>query len=187
VRFLSLFALSGLFFLAACDDDLGPGFWDPTPDTLTIYSISRPDLIGLPSAFDGVQLRRVAVESPSATGTWDFVLAEQGANFVMVPASALGGAPSRAGIATIGTGALEDILEAPSDTAAFSALPVVIQPGTNYVLRTRREVCSGFGTGVFYAKLQAVGVDASNGTYRFAVVRNPYCNDRRLVPPEQND
>lgn len=183
-RFL---ALGFAFVTAACDDGFGPQFWDPTPDTVVIYSLSRPELLGLPSAYDAVGPRRVLVESPVATGSWDFALAEQNGGFVMLPAVAFGSINSRARIATMGTGSLQDITEAPGDTTRYSAVAVPIQPGTNYVLRTRTEACLGFGTGVRFAKLQALSVDEVAGTYRFAIVTNPYCNDRRLIPPEDND
>jgi len=54
-----------------------------------------------------------------------------------------------------------------------------------YVIRSRREACGAFGgTGVRYAKMKALALDAMAGSFRFEVVRNPYCNDRRLIPPE---
>lgn len=169
---------------SACDDGFGPQFWDPTPDTILIYSVSRPELLGYPSAFDAVSLRRIPVEAPTSTGTWDFLLAEQNGGFVMVPAGAVGGVVSRAGIARVDADSLGGIREAPSDTARFSSAAVAIEPGAFYVLRTRRDACLGFGAGVRYAKLHALTVDAVAGTYRFAVVRNPFCNDRALIPPE---
>lgn len=170
---------------AACGDGFGPRLWDATPDTVLIYSLSRPELLGLPSAYDAIQLRRVLVENPVATGTWDIALGEQNGQFVMLPAAVLTGVTSRAGIATIGGGALEAVREAPADTTRFSTVPVPIQPGTIYVLRTRREQCPGFGNGVRYAKLHALSIDETAGAFRFAIVRNPYCNDRALIPPEE--
>jgi hypothetical protein len=169
----------------ACDEDFGPTFWDATPDTVFIYSASRPQLLGLPSAYDFVNLARINIESASATGAWDVVLAEQNGQFVLVPASAFPGIVSRAGIARVTGTDLAAILEAPRDTADFDATPVTIDEGAIYVVRTRRAFCNEFGTdGVRYAKIQAVDVDATAGTFRFVVVRNPFCNDRALIPPD---
>ncbi|MGH7552655.1 MAG: hypothetical protein ACREMQ_06460 [Longimicrobiales bacterium] len=188
MRFIRFFAIPLVIAAGGCDDGIGPAFWDSTPDSVTLFSISRADLIGLPSAYDVIQLRPVTVENPAATGTWDFALAEQNGQFVMVPAGSFGGITSRAGIATLGPGSLDAVTEAPRDTARFSTAPVPIATGSIYVLRSRREGCGAFGgTGVRYAKLHAVAVDAATGTFRFAVVRNPYCNDRALVPPEDED
>jgi hypothetical protein len=61
---------------------------------------------------------------------------------------------------------------------------VPIQPGRVYIVRSRRESCFTFGVGVRYAKLKALDVDPVAGTFRFEVARNPNCNDRALVPPE---
>jgi hypothetical protein len=186
VRLLHSITLLLAVACTACGDSFGPRFWDPTPDTVVVYSLTRSELLGRPSAFDAVLLRRVLLESPGATNAWDFALTEDGTGFFMAPAGAFDGIDSRAGIATMGPGSLEELREAPRDTARFSAAPVAIEPGTIYVLRTRRESCAGFGTGVFYAKLEAIEIDAIAGSYRFAIVRNPLCNDRALVPPEDD-
>jgi hypothetical protein len=173
-------------FTAACDDDLGPLNWNATPDTTLIYSASRPVLQGLPSAFDFINLVRVNIEHASATGAWDVALGEQNGAFVLVPASAIGGITSRAAVARVTGTDLAAVLEAPRDTADFDSTPIVIEEGAIYVVRTRRAFCTEFGTeGVRYAKLQAIDVDPGAGTFRFAVVRNPFCNDRALVPPDE--
>jgi hypothetical protein len=188
VRLAAFLSILVAASLAACDDAFGPRFWDPTPDTVEIYSVSRAELFGFPSAYDIVQLRSVLVESPAATGQWDFLLAEENGEFLLVPAGAFGGIVSRAGIASVTADSLGGIDNAPSDSARFSTQPVVIRPGAFYVLRTRRETCEGgFGSGVRYGKMHALSVDAARGVFRFAIVRNPFCNDRSLIPPEDED
>lgn len=148
-----------------------------------LYSASRTDLLGFPSAYDFVNRVVIKVENPGATGTWDVVLAGGAAGpLQLVPAGAFEGQTSRAGIALINGQTFEALTTAPSDTAAFSSQPVTIQTGGVYVVRTRRYACS-FSTAVNYAKVKAVAVDPAAGTARFAVVRNPYCNDRSFVPP----
>ncbi|HEX6559521.1 MAG TPA: hypothetical protein VF021_08660 [Longimicrobiales bacterium] len=167
--------------LAACNDGLGPQPWDATPDTVSLYTASRPDLLGLPSGYDFVNLTPVRVEANSAAGNWDVVLTGQGP-MQMVPAGAFQGQTSRAGIATITNQGFDALAKAPTDTAAFSAQPVTLAEGGVYVVRSRRAPCS-FSTAVHYAKVLVLRVDAASGLVRMAVVRNPYCNDRSFVPP----
>ncbi len=187
VRFIRFLAIALAIACGACDDGFGPRSWDATPDTVTLFSVSRPELAFELSAYDAFQGISWAIESPGATGQWDFALAEQGGQFVMAPAGSFGGIASRAGIATIGLVSLEEVREAPNDTARFASAPVPITVGTVYVLRTRRASCPElFGSaGIRYAKLAAIALDSAAGTFRFAVVRNPICNDRALVPPEE--
>jgi hypothetical protein len=181
---VGLFALPLLF--AACNDDFGPGDWSAVPDTTVLYSASRPEHLRRPSAFDFVSLARVAIEGSAATGAWDFVVLEDDGGFVMVPEGALLGTTSRAGIATTTESTLEAVRTAPNDTAAFRRVPVAIQEGAVYIMRSRRTTCSFFGSGVYYAKIRALEVNAAAGTFEFEVVRNPNCNDRDLIPPDDD-
>lgn len=173
----------GCAVLAACDDGLGPGSWDATPDTTVIYSLSRSDLIGEPSAYDFVQLRRVVVEATGSTGGWDAALAEQNGAFVLMPSGKFPGINSRAAIAATTNPTLESLREAPGDTAQYSREPVVLVEGAVYAARSRRSACFTFGTGIFYAKFQVISLDPLAGSAELAVVRNPFCNNRALVPP----
>jgi hypothetical protein len=175
--------------LAACDDGIGPLQWAATPDTFTIFSVSRAELLGKPAALDvaGAVVRTVVVESAAEAGTWDFALAEHSGVFVMLPASVVPQLDERVGIATMTETSLEAVAEAPGDTARYAREAVPIQPGTVYVIRSRRDQCGGFGgTGVRYAKLKALSLDATTGSFEFEVVRNPFCNDRRLIPPDDD-
>ena len=171
--------------LAACDDGLGPSFWSDLPDTLVIHSASRVEYVGLVSAVDitADPVTPLPLEVPGLTNNWDFVLLDQGGSLVLAPSTVVPGATSRARIATILNQTLESITEAPRDTALFSAAPVQLRPDAVYIIRSRRSSC-GFSTGVRYAKLKPVEINVPRGTLRFAVVRNPYCDDRALVPPE---
>lgn len=169
---------------AACDDPFGPQLWSAVPDTVELYSLSRAEFVGQASAFDFVSLFSVPVEAPGVTGSWDVALVDEAGGLALVSAGAFAGFTSRAAIATIGPGTLEDVTEAPRDTAAYRLTPVVMQPGTVYVIRSRRADC-GFGSfGFRYAKVRAVEIDATGGRMSFEYVRNPYCNNRSLVPPE---
>lgn len=168
---------------AACDDQFGVQPWDATPDTITLFSLSRTDLIGKPSAYDFANRRHVEVEQPGSGGNWDFALGGT-STLELIPAPAFQGqANSRAAIASIGGTTFEALLEAPADTARYTTQPVTLSPGAVYVVRTRRTAC-GFSATVKYGKVKAVSVDPVAGSARFAVVVNPYCNDRSFVPPE---
>ncbi|MGH7506984.1 MAG: hypothetical protein ACRELX_15110, partial [Longimicrobiales bacterium] len=98
-RRLRLAALIALPVVGACDDGFGPQNWDATPDTVVVFSISRPELLGKPSGFDMTRLEPVTIESPLGGVNWDFALAEQDGEFVMLPASSIEGLGSRAAIA----------------------------------------------------------------------------------------
>lgn len=171
---------------AACGDDFGPTPWLAIPDTTVLYSASRPEYLRRPSAFDFAGMSRVAIEGSAASGAWDVVLLEENDRFVLVPEGVLLGTTSRAGIATTSAATLEEVRQAPNDTAAFVRAPVPLQQGTVYIIRTRRTQCSFFGSGVRYAKIRALQLDAATGTFQFEIVRNPNCNDRDLIPPDDD-
>jgi hypothetical protein len=169
--------------VVACDDDLGIDDWIDTPDTTVIYSLSRAELIGQPSAYDFINHVVLRVESPSANGNWDVALRDEGGQLALVPAGGFQGQVSRAGLARITNQTFEELAQAPGDTAAFLTTPAVVQPGQVYAVRTRRASC-GFSTSVRYGKIKIVSVDATAGTVTFASVVNPFCNDRSLIAPE---
>jgi hypothetical protein len=169
--------------LAACETGLEPEPWNDTPVDVSLFSASLAGEIGRPSAYDVISNATVKLETPGSTGTFDIVLATEGNQLVLIPAGALQGQNSRAGIATITGQTFESLLKAPSDTAAYASTPVPIQAGGVYVVRTRRFSCS-FTTAVNYAKIKVLAIDVPTGAASFSVVRNPYCNDRSFVPPE---
>lgn len=177
-----------ILIVTACDDPFGPVFWDASPDTLLIYSASRPEYIGQVSAVDiattSAPVLALPIESPAVTGNWDFALLDDQGGLALVAAGAFAGLDSRARIAVLPDRTLESVTRAPRDTASFTAEPVPIEAGTVYVIRSRRASC-GLSSGYRYAKLRAVAIDEVAGTFRFEVVRNPICDDRSFVPPEE--
>lgn len=180
------FLLIAAIALAGCDDGLGPIVWDDTPDTTMIYSLSRPELIGQPSAYDFVFQRRVAIEAPGESGKWDVVLAEKDDGFVVIPSSWFPGLSSRSGIGrVVGVTSLEEVTKAPGDTAFYRREPVPLAVGGVYVVRTRTDQCFPFGAAATYAKLKVISIDTVVGAATFASVHNPYCNNRNLVPEER--
>lgn len=188
MRFVHYLILASTTVVAACGDDrFGPVNWSDVPDTLQIFSASRADLIGLPAALDAVFPPATPV--PIEFGaSWDFALAEQDGEFVMLPRSATETDDTTAALAMIGEVTLDEVIEAPPNSE-FSTQPIPIEIGTVYVLRTRRASCSQFTSlsGPRFGKLEAVAVDAEEGTFDFAVVVNPQCNDRELVPPDDDN
>ena len=180
-----LLLAAAAFSMAACDDDLGLGTWSAAPDTATLFSLSRPDLIGLPSAYDFINHTVFEVESPGATGQWDIALRDEGGQLALVPAGAFEGQDSRAALALITGGTFDSLDEAPGDTSAYSRNAVVVQAGQVYAVRTRRAGCT-FTTAVRFGKMRIIAVDPVAGTVKFEAVVNPFCNDRSLVPPEDD-
>lgn len=190
---LSAFKLARLLVIAAavlplvaCEDDLGLDEWTATVDTTTLYSLSREDLLGRPSAYDFVNHFLVEVESPGATGNWDVALRHEGNQLVLVPAGAFEGQTSRAGLALITGTTFEELREAPGDTARYLSTPAFVQPGQVYALRTRRATCS-FTTAVRFGKMKIIAVDPTAGTVTFASTVNPFCNERLLIPQDPDD
>jgi hypothetical protein len=176
-----------VLIVAACDDPFGPALWDATPDTLLIYSASRPEYIGRASALDitSVPIAALPLESPGVTGNWDVALTEVAGGLALAPASAFPGLESRARVGVLMDRTLDDVPQAPRDTTAFTAEPLLLREGDVYLLRSSRSSCGGVSCGFRYAKLRAVAIDVAAGTFRFEIVRNPYCDQRSFVPPEE--
>jgi len=170
--------------VAACNDNLGPVQWSDVPDTVTLFSASRPSLTGQASGFDFTGPRPVALESSSTGQSFDVVLTDQNGAFSLLPSGALLGQANRAGIALVaGVDSLKAIQKAVSDTAAYQQkLPVALTPGSFFIVRSRRVSCV-LTTGSFYAKMEIISVDPVAGTMKFAYVRNPSCGDQNLIPP----
>jgi hypothetical protein len=110
----------------------------------------------------------------------------RGGAIVLLPPAALGIADSKARIARLTGLAFADVIEAPADTTVYSStipLPAVL--GTVYVVRTEQSVGSFGSRCAYFAKLEPVEIDPTEGRLRFRYDVSPICNDRRLVPPEK--
>ena len=178
------------FATTACEDELDFGFgdWEINEDTITLYTLARPELQGLPSGYDTMRpsARTVRVEDPGAAGAWDIALGGGvgGAPFELIPLGALLDIDSQAGIAVIEDRTFEELEIAPRDTAVYvrrSSVPVEL--GGVYVVRSRAVRTVGGGC-VKFSKLQPLETDPAAGSLTFVVSGNPNCNDRALVPPE---
>jgi len=184
-RVLPLLALPWLGVATACDDPFGPLDWDATPDTASLWSASRLELVEQPAAFDfalgGVP---VWIEFTSGADTWDVVLIDHEGQLALAPASYFAGQGTRAGIAVRTGTTLDEVTRAPSDSAAYQRTPVVLETGAVYIIRTRSTVCeSGYSSGTRYSKIRPVTIDVAAGTLMFEMVRNPYCSNRSFIPP----
>lgn len=176
-----------VLIVAACDDPYGPAMWSATPDTVLIYSASRPEHIGRASAVDIATqgVLPLPLEAPGVSGNWDFALTDVADGLAIVPASAFEGLESRARIGVDTVLSFEDVTEAPRDTAQFTVDPLLLREGDVYVIRSRRApTCGGGGAGFRYAKLRPLAIDEAAGTFRFEIIINPYCDNRSFVPPE---
>ncbi len=170
--------------LAGCDDDPYQVKWVESPDTVLLYSLARPEL-NLLSAFDFVRRYPISIEDPNAAGEWDLALDTQGGRLVFLPPAAVGIQNSRAGLAPLEGMPFEEVRRAPSDTTLYVRdLPVPVELGTTYVIRTRQT--SGFyGTVcVYYGKLEPLALDPQEGTLTFVFDTSPVCNSRKLFPPK---
>lgn len=173
-----------VLFTAACDDPFAPIDWDPEPIAVDLFSVSRPELLGLPSAYDFVNRRRVRLEEVGEAGQWDITLAEENGAFVFKPSGAFESVPPGPGLHAAEPGlAFEDVTRAPDGLDPYVRTEgVPLQTNRIYVVRTRRT--TGFlGACVYYGKFEVMEMDQEEGRVQFRFVANPNCNNRSLVPP----
>lgn len=185
VRFAVLAALvaGGSVGAAACGDDPFRVDWVEAPDTVTLHALMG-SAMNVPTAFDFINRASVRVETPNATGNWDTAVDTRGGQMVLLPPGSLG-VPSKAQVVALPGRRLQDVTEAPADTALYSSrVPVPVQTGTVYVWRTRQSFGSWGMVCVYYAKMEPLTVDPVGGTLTFVFDSSPVCNDRSLVPPK---
>jgi hypothetical protein len=169
--------------LIGCGDDPFAFNWDPTPDTVLLYSLARPEL-NLVSGFAFLQRAPIRIEAAGATGTWDAAVDTRDGRIVLLPPGALG-VIGAARITTLEGFELADVTRAPSDTLVYVAdEPVPVDMGNVYVVKTNRSSGSFGSSCVYYAKLAPVEIDPVGGVLRFEFVTNPVCNSQDLIPPD---
>jgi hypothetical protein len=179
------FLLSGLLLallVAGCGDDPFDLRWEENPQESLLFSLDRDEL-NRPSAFSMAERRAVVVESSGAEGRWDFAVDRRDGALVLIPPRALG-VTSRAGIVAIPDAQWDEVREAPRDTLVYETeAPVTAELGTIYVIRTHEQPDLFGRRCTFFGKLEAVELNAEEGTFRFIHDTSPQCNNRRLVPP----
>lgn len=187
-RVAVLAALAAVTVVAAtaCDDDpFGLQDWTANPVELLVYSLARPEL-NLPSGANLYQKFTLRLESPGATGNWDIALDTRDGQLVFLGPNVLG-LDSRVRIATMPDSNFDDVRRAPSDSTVYvSDEPVPVALNTVYVVRTNLYPGPFGGQCSFYSKLEPLELDVEQGTVTFVVDTNPLCNERDLVPPNDD-
>jgi len=168
--------------LTACGDDPFAFPWSDVPDTAVIYSLARPEL-NIPSGFSFYDGIAFAIEAPIATGRWDAALDTDGGQLVLLPPGALG-IESRARIAIYYDTDYADVTEATADTTLYEADdPVPVVAGAVYIIRTSLRPGSFGSACSYYAKMEPIVIDPTEGILQFRYITSPICNSRDLVPP----
>lgn len=177
--------LSLLILTSACSDPFALE-WIAAPDTVLLYSITRPEL-NVDSGFDFLRRQSIRVEAPSATNGWDMVVDTDGASMFLLPPGALG-IESEAAILEMPGAEFDVIEEAPreDDERYVTDDPVRVQIGVLYVIRTRRQVSTFGQLCNHYAKLVPVSVDIAEQSLTFLYDTNRLCNSRKLQPDITN-
>lgn len=168
--------------LAACDDPFGGREPVLFVDTLTL-AVPDADSLMVGSAID--LLRANLVVFPERVGdafpepSWDVALRRSGGQLLLRPMPTLEG---RLGsrITTARTVDFEGAETAPENRDDYGEVPVTLEQGRVYFVRTRTFAQFGVRC-VSYAKIQPLELRPTAGTARLAVVSNSECNDRRLT------
>lgn len=187
VRTLCALVIAALIF-TGCEDPYGPQEWVAIPDTVSLYSLSRVEHHNLPSAYDllpGYNGQRLAVETPGASGNWDFALTESAGKLQLIPSGVIKDLASGAAIALLADGNFGAINKVPGDANLYKeSEAVTLEAGKVYAIRSRRFFGLGGSNCVLYGKLAPIEIDTEAGELRFEIIRNPNCNDRSMVPPK---
>ncbi|MHB1167923.1 MAG: hypothetical protein ACYC28_01415 [Longimicrobiales bacterium] len=188
-RLTRLPLLAAALLTAACDDPFANPAWSDVPDTVTVFSAYRSEYAGRPSAINltGNFLSLVAIDELGAALEWDFMLGEEGGDLLWIPSSVVPGREdSRSSIASMDAMSLEEVRRAPEPNGdRYTKEPVALEEGAVYVLRSRRS-STCYIRGSNYAKMKVVDLDFALGTAEIEIVRNPYCDNRDLVPPDED-
>lgn len=187
VRTIFALAIAALVF-TGCEDPFGPEDWVAIPDTVDLFSLGRAEYQGLPSAFDllsGFNGQRVSVETPGASGNWDFVLTESNGKLHLSPSGVVKDLVMGAGIAPLTGVTFESVTKVPGAAARYQdTASVPLEEGMVYAVRSRRYFGIAGESCVSYGKLAPIEIDHAAGVLRFEIIRNPNCNDRSMIPPK---
>lgn len=174
-----LILLASVPLSTACDSfDLD---WVPIEDTVSLYSLARPEYIDQPSAFDFYARRVIVVEQPVPGDPmiFDVVFSELDGEFVLLPAGLFATFVISPGIAMDSSGTPFDELAVAPREGYVTDAPVPLRTDVVYTVRTRRD-----GSGCSrYGKFEVLELDPE-GLLEFRHVRNNLCNDRELIRPE---
>ncbi len=166
----------------ACGEDIFDVKWvNSSVQTVLIYSLTRPEL-NLPSGYDFVNRNPIEVQRPGATGFWDLLVDTRDGELLFFPPGALG-IESEVMILALPDTTFDAVIEAPQDSTLYTKdQPLLIQPGTVFILRTHVGA-SQFGVPcAFWGKIETTEVEPALGTVVFIYDVSPLCDDRGLVP-----
>ena len=156
--------------------------WVPVEDSVTLYSLARPEFAAQPGAFDFYNRVPVVVEETyQREPSFDVAVSEQDGEMVLLPAGVFATLDSSPGIAIDSSGtSFGDLAVAPRG-GYVTDTPVPVRLDVVYAIKTRtdRSGCSR------YAKMEIVEADPQ-GVLTFRQIRNNLCNDRELIPPDED-
>lgn len=152
----------------------------PFADTTELFSLARPEFLGRPSAFDFWNAAPRVIETAkfrdSDVANFDLAFSELDGEFVVLPAGVFQTISTTPGVQAARPGVpFVDVVEAP-DTGYVTSVPVPIDTGVVYIVRTRTVG----GTCTRYAKFEVLELDPA-GVIEFEYFRNDRCNDRLIT------
>jgi len=173
----------GSLVVSGCDDAFDFD-WILQVDTAVVYSLSRPEYLDRASAYDfGPGGGPRVVEVPAATPVrWDLAFAEEDGDFVALPAGLFQGFDIDPGVQEITGGVSFDALDLAPRDGYVTSESFPLREGGLYVVKSRRD----FRRCNHYAKFEVLRLDPI-GIIEFQSVENPLCNDRELIPEDQQD
>jgi hypothetical protein len=176
---IGLLALLLVLPSAGCDP-VDPEMF-PEGDTLTLFSLARPEYVGQVSAVDVYgALRTVNVEQakPVSDPDFDFAFSELDGDFVLLPAGLFEGYTVTPGIIEV-SGAFETVDRAPDEDYITDAAVPLVENGL-YVVRSR-----SVGSCRRYAKVEVLDLDP-DGILEFRFLWSNLCNDRSLPTVDED-
>ncbi len=153
--------------------------WLVPEDTVSLYSLARPELLDRPSAYDFISYSAVVVESTARLDPrgFDMAVSELDGAFVALPSGMFQNFDIAPGIAVDSSGtSWDDLVLAPRDGyVTDSAVP--LRTGWLYAVKSRRDRagCNHYG------KFQVLNI-ATTGEVELRVAANTFCNRRDLLP-----
>ena len=177
------FALA--FGLTGCGRNIFEQKWTLADvDTVQIYSLARPEL-NLPSGFDFVARLPFVLKSTGATSSWDVLLDTRDGQLVFLLPGTLGLTTATLVLPMPET-AFDDVIKAPKDTTLYTRdMPLPVETGTLYVVRTHKGQDRLGLSCVFYGKFQPLVIEPARGSVQFVYDVNVLCDDRALIPTDE--
>lgn len=188
--FIGSYVLALALAAGACDDPTGFGAEPEILEDTVLVAAPTAQNADLPTALDLTpeahpdDLGRFP-ERLAHAEQWDLAVRVRNGELSLVPPAVLGltsQAQQRAAVAEPVTGrTFEQVDEAPASSQFKNDRVVPLRRDVVYVVRTRVSSRSGC---TYFAKVQALEVDAARGTARVRVATSGFCGDVRLTPED---